>query len=307
MTKILCGFSVCILILGFSYPQTLAKLDPEINFRYRALIDTARSFLKKEDSTALSYYLKAFAEEVPQNPAHIIEAASLSAKLKYEDQAFFLLNLAIEKKFSNPDYLTMNDYFSSLNPEKFEKCLRKIQEKDSLITQISLELEFVFNNDQEIRLFLQDQLKNGLDIDSKEGQLILDSMKLVDNQNLATVNKIIEEYGFLGSISMKTYKSKTTMFLVYQHASTEEKEKKIDIFKQALKNGELPLFHYAYIVDRILSDKYDVQKFGTQYSEENGVIKLVPLIDSSKVDEYRKAYDLDPLEEYLKVLNSQIN
>ncbi|MFR0836144.1 MAG: hypothetical protein ACLSG8_08445 [Barnesiella sp.] len=46
--------------------------------------------------------------------------------------------------------------------------------------------------------------------------------------------------------------------------------------------------------------KTGVQKYGTQCTFVNGKAEVHNLIDSTKVDEYRKEMGLEPLSEYLE-------
>lgn len=95
-----------LVFLSFTGYPTIGDKDEIIedtiiiNPQYQSFIDSARFYIKKDDSLSLTYYLRAFAEELPENPTHIYESASMSAKLGKKDLAFFLLNLSVEKRFS---------------------------------------------------------------------------------------------------------------------------------------------------------------------------------------------------------------
>lgn len=178
---------------------------------------------------------------------------------------------------------------------------------DSFLAGYFLLLDTIFDKDQDIREYYYAERGQGKDKDSPEMKAILDSMIIVDSRNLAVVNELIEKYGFLGT-SMKTIKSRSAMFAVIQHASTEAKERLLPVLHHALRNGELEPAQFAYIEDRMLADKENVQKYGTQYRIQDGeVVTYPPLIDSTKVDIYRKSVGLEPLEKYINQITKMEN
>lgn len=302
-----------LLLVSFTgYPNIVDK-DENIedvtifNPEYQILIDSARFYIKKDDSLSLVYYLRAFAEELPENPTHIYESASMSAKLGEKDLAFFLLNLSVDKRFSYYDHFLKNECFPKLDREKFNKSLSKVRETDSIYKQISVQLDAIYDSDQDIREYYHSELGKGKDKDSPEMKAILDSMSIVDSKNFAVVNELIKKHGFLGN-NLKTFKSRAAMFAVIQHASTEEKERLLPVFHHALRNGELQPQLFAYIEDRMLVNKENVQKYGTQYRIQDGeVVIYPPLIDSTMVDIYRKSVGLEPLEKYIDQINKMEN
>lgn len=313
-------FSVFILSTGFtakpasedstvqqstdSVPSCIDRILSDkdiINPTFNNLIDSARFYIKKDVANSLAFYLKAFAEEAVQNPVYLYESAVMAARSKQKDLAFFLLNLASEKKYSYSQHLSENKDFPSLDKEKFERCLGKVRQTDSLYTQISRQLDSVFNRDQDIRNYLYEEIfYKGKDTHAPEAKVIIDSMIVVDSLNLIIVDNMMTKYGFLGN-SLKTDKSRYAMFLILQHSPQKIRERNMDIIIAAVKNGELSTKNFAYIADRTLDGRKKVQKFGTQYKRVDGnPVLSPPLIDPLNVDEYRKAYGLNSLEDYVK-------
>lgn len=163
-----------------------------------------------------------------------------------------------------------------------------------------MQLDAIYDSDQDIREYFHSELGKGKDKDSPEMKAILDSMSIVDSRNFVVVNELIEKHGFLGN-NLKTFKSKAAMFAVIQHASAEEKERLFSVLHHALRNGELQPNLFAYIEDRMLVDKENVQKYGTQYRIQDGEVVIYPrLIDPSKVDIYRKSVGLESLDKFIE-------
>lgn len=309
-------FNFIILLLGFTPFTALSqksdyrkKLEDNaiINPKYISYIDSARTYIKKNDSLSLSYYLRAFSEELPENPTHIYESASLSAKLGHNDLAFFLLNLSVNKIFSYYDHFLKDQNIQNLDSEKLDRYHNKIRETDSIYTQISVQLEAIYDNDQDIREYYYNELNKGKEKDSPEMKAILDSMTIVDRRNFTVINELIEKYGFLGT-NMKTMKSRNAMFAVIQHASTEEKESLLPVLHHAIRKGELHPGQFAYMEDRMLAERENIQKYGSQYMIRDGeVIISPPLIDPEMVDIYRKSVGLSSLQEYIDLVKSMEN
>lgn len=277
-----------------------------INSVYDSIIDLARSCININDTLSQQYYLKAFAEEAPQNPIHIYEAAVMSARLRQKDLAFTLLNLSIEKGFSYYEHIKKNTNLPLLDNDKYEKCVEKVKFKDSILCQISLKLDNVFEQDQHIRnYFFENIIYKEIDPHSFEAKLIIDSMLAVDYANLLIVNDLVDKYGFLGN-SLRTSKSQNAMFLIYLHASVEEKEDKLPLLQKAVKRGELSPEQYPYFEDKILYERKGIQKYGTQYNIENDNIVFFPFIDSINVNQYRKEFHMGTLEDYIIQIKEQM-
>lgn len=299
ITVLLWGLIPVIVLSQKSDYQKKVEENAIINLKFMNYIDSARTYIKKNDSLSLAYYLRAFAEELPENPTFIYESASLSAKLGYKDLAFFLLNLSVEKKFSYYDHFLKDKSIQKLDSGKLIRYHNKIRETDSIYTQISVQLDAIYDRDQGIRERYYSELHKGNDKDSPEIKAVLDSMVIIDRENLAAVNDLIEKHGFLGN-NLKSVNSRVAMFAVIQHAPTEAKEELLTTLRHALKNGELQPGMFAYIEDRMLADRENVQKYGTQYMVQDGKVVTSPLlIDPEMVDIYRKSVGLNPLKEYI--------
>ena len=95
------------------------------------------------------------------------------------------------------------------------------------------------------------------------------------------------------------------MFLVLQHAPLDIQEKYFDQVEEAVERGEIGSWNFALLIDRMMLRKTGVQKYGTQCTFVNGKAEVHNLIDSTKVDEYRKEMGLEPLSEYLDYMTQE--
>ncbi|SKB91584.1 DUF6624 domain-containing protein [Macellibacteroides fermentans] len=297
------SLSVC-LFSSSSYQFIDNNATDVINPKYNRLIDSAYFYSNNNDSLTLSFFLKAFAEEHPQNPYTLWDVSVIASRLKKKEMAFDFLKLSVEKGYSYYNHMIKNKSLVLLDSVLFNQCLQKVRLRDSLLNHISITLDSIFDLDQGIRnVFHEEVILKGKDKTSMDAKMILDSMRFIDSTNLITVKSLMRDHGFIGR-SLRTAKSQQVMYLIFLHAPVEEIENNLAIFKNAVKSGELPSQQYPYFEDRILANRRGVQKYGTQCFLQSGEVVLVPLIDSLNVNKYRKEFGLETIEEYIKMLKS---
>ena len=126
----------------------------------------------------------------------------------------------------------------------------------------------------------------------------------IDAQNIAWLEKIIEEQGFPG-LSDVNEDGIQALFLLIQHSPSLAFQKKcLPLMEQAVQKGESAPGYVAYLTDRILLHEEKPQIYGTQCrSLENGEIGSYPIEDEEHVNERRQAIGFDSIEEYLKQMN----
>lgn len=303
--KIVFVFSLTVCLFSSSSYQFIDNNATDvINLKYNRLIDSAYFYSNNNDSLTLSFFLKAFAEEPPQNPYTLWDVSVIASRLNKKEMAFDFLKLSVEKGYSYYNHMQKNKSLVLLDSVLFNQCLQKVRLRDSLLNHISMTLDSIFDLDQSIRnVFHEEVILKGKDKTSMEAKMILDRMRFIDSTNLITVKSLMRDHGFIGR-SLRTAKSQQVMYLIYLHAPVEEIENNLEIFKNAVKSGELPLQQYPYFEDRILANRRGVQKYGTQCFLQSGEVVLVPLIDSLNVNKFRKEFGLETIEEYIKMLKS---
>ena len=81
-------------------------------------------------------------------------------------------------------------------------------------------------------------------------------------------------------------------------------EEYLTIVKEEKNSNKVDRRQIAYLTDRVelLNDRKQI--YGTQYSiDKNGIKFIDNLINPEKVNERRKSMGMEPVEEYLMVLN----
>ena len=121
---------------------------------------------------------------------------------------------------------------------------------------------------------------------------------------MTEIEDIISEYGIWGQ-SLRSVGAQNAMFLVLQHAPLDIQEKYFDQVEDAVERGEIGSWNFALLIDRMMLRKTGVQKYGTQCTFVNGKAEVHNLIDSTKVDEYRKEMGLEPLSEYMDYMTQE--
>lgn len=114
------------------------------------------------------------------------------------------------------------------------------------------------------------------------------------------LKEIIDEIDF-PTISKIGKEANRAAFLLIQHSDHDLEFQKdcLKMMKNETDNEVLPR-HIAYLEDRIATSEGRLQKYGTQFVNKNGVIKISPVIDLKNLDKIRAKVGLKPISEYLK-------
>ena len=121
-----------------------------------------------------------------------------------------------------------------------------------------------------------------------------------DSINLAQVEGIVAEYGWLGEHKIGD-EANGTLWLVVQHASLETQEQYLPVIEASVLRGETPPSKLAFLRDRIAYNRREKQYYGTQVVQikETGKYKPYPIADPGQVDQRRQEIGLEPLADYL--------
>jgi len=125
-----------------------------------------------------------------------------------------------------------------------------------------------------------------------------------DSSNLVVVERILAEYGWLGSEKIGRT-ANSTLFLVIQHSTQEIQEKYLPMMRQAVKDGKAKSRSLALLEDRIALGKGELQIYGSQIGtdQETGEMYVLPLVDPENVNERRAKVGLGSIEDYISQWN----
>ena len=121
----------------------------------------------------------------------------------------------------------------------------------------------------------------------------------VDSSNLAQVETLITQYGWVGK-SVIGPRGNYTLWLVIQHAPLEAQVKYFPLMEKSVAEGESRASELAYLDDRIRMRQGKPQRYGSQVitNPQTGAQEFYVIEDEEHVNERRAAAGLEPLEEY---------
>jgi hypothetical protein len=172
--------------------------------------------------------------------------------------------------------------------------------ENSLNKELVAILDTIQQDDQKYRIEEQ-ELEKKYAWESKEMQDIWKIINAKDSINLIKVEKILNEYGWLGS-DIVGEEGNSTLFLVIQHSNTQTQLKYLPMFREAVKDGKAKSSDLALMEDRVLLAQGQKQIYGSQIGIDmkTNEYLLSPMIDPDNVDKRRAEVGLMPLSEYLK-------
>ena len=235
-------------------------------------------------------------------PAMDVKFKSTDGKELSEEALEIMLK---EDEYFMDEYVDGNDIVrefvlrksTSKDEEWLEELQRRLHEKENTpleITEVDCQakaelLKQVYESDQ----------ANRIDPDTYD--------KSIDVKNEILVVSIIETCGF----PLKKEVSKEgilAIFLSLQHGTLLSREKYFPLLKEAALKGEIEMKFIAMMEDRILLDKGERQKYGTQLIQVNdGDFKLGSLEDPSNVNRRRPEVGLNNIQDFLKSENLPTN
>lgn len=122
-----------------------------------------------------------------------------------------------------------------------------------------------------------------------------------DSLNLDRVSAILDSAGWLGP-DVLGKQAGQALFLVIQHADAlpEVQAFYLEMMREAVANGRANSWELAMLEDRVAVNHHRPQRYGSQIGWKDGKAFIRPLEDPARVNEYRTAMRLEPLEDYAR-------
>lgn len=285
--------------------------DIEENKKYNSFISKADScYVQHNYPEAERYFTYAFGIKNCVRGYHLYNAACAASLAGHTDAAFWFLNqrMEIEPKWYSEKIINDNDLQALHQDSRWQALMERMQARWNQLEA---------NYDIPLRRQLQDIAKSDQDIrqkwmisseqnpqNKKETDSLLSMMANIDSINQQRICHILDTRGFVGKEIVGD--ACETFWLVIQHSSVNIQRKYLPIFKKAAKHGDLKYSHVAMMEDRICMFEGRPQKYGSQLEKgKDGKWHLYRLENPAKVDEWRKAMGMPPLEEYLQMKHAE--
>ena len=151
-------------------------------------------------------------------------------------------------------------------------------------------LEWIFERDQYSR-FLWNQTVNRRSESPQRIEKLARQAMDTDSTNLLMVNEVLREGGFPRKSQVGEF-ALLAVWAVFQHNPLEQQKEFLPQLEEAVRCGDIAPMYLAMLKDRIDVREGRPQKYGTQSGPEG----LCPLLDASRVNEWRKEVGLPPIE-----------
>lgn len=157
--------------------------------------------------------------------------------------------------------------------------------------QLKEQLEEMLERDQHDRIqWSQSSAQNPQDLQRNE--ILRQIAWNTDSINLVAISDILSRMGFPRRDKVGDFASLTT-WMVFQHSDLDHQKQFLPQLEEAVAQGIIPPMYLAALQDRIDVREGRPQKYGTQISGDG---TLCPLLDASRVNEWRKEVGLPPIE-----------
>lgn len=238
------------------------------------------------------------------HPTEIYNYACALSVAGQVDSAFKYLIMATANDktsyaLTDPDFLNLR---KDKRWDEFEtNLITEIQKQDSLIKDVEYakRLWYMHATDQAYyKCITIAEEKTGT-----YSTVVLALWKLkeiLNEQNQNELEELINTKGWPKNSQVGT-EAASAAFLVIQHSTAEKQKKYLPVIKKLCEENEASWGSYALMYDRIQIGDNKPQKYGSQvrFNAEKNMYELHPLLDESKVDEWRKEVGLGPLAKYV--------
>ena len=238
---------------------------------------------------AKDYYDAAFTYDKYILPFHLSMAAERMYRLGDTEKG----NIYLRHRIRMED--DFYDFVDSETSTEFVETFQSRQQKYAYNLPLKKELEAIFEKDQRYRMeWVQACRDNGSD--SIRNAFLQDRAYDNDRQNLQRIKVLLadghypskQEVGELASLAP---------WMVIQHADFDTQTEYCDLLEQAAGMGNVPKMYIAMLRDRIDVRSGKPQRYGTQTGLDG---KLCPLLDATKVNEWREEMGLPKLKDLEK-------
>lgn len=154
-----------------------------------------------------------------------------------------------------------------------------------------------------VQLGVQDQAaREGFTPEKMQDSIFLMTMLRGDSARTRRLREIVERYGWPTAAGAGP-EAANAAFSILQHSPEHEFQKSmVPLLEDLARKGAMPSPAVAMLVDRVLVQEGKRQRYGTQFSVENGELVMRPVENDEGLDERREQMQLPPMVEYKRLL-----
>lgn len=157
-----------------------------------------------------------------------------------------------------------------------------------------------------VQLGEQDQaVREEFTPEKMQDTVFLMTMMRGDSIRTRRLRQIVNTYGWPTRAAVGP-EAANAAFLILQHSPEHDfRSSMVPLLEDFAREGTMPPSDVAMLVDRVLVQEGKHQRYGTQFSIEDGELVMDPVEDEGGLDERRRQMQLPPMEEYRRLLEEQ--
>lgn len=257
-------------------------------------------FIKQNFKQSNECFSKAFTFQNCIIPYHLYNAACAAAKDENINTAFSRLfqYIKIDKNWYSEKIKEDNDLVSLHSDPRWNILIDTLTKRQQYFERnynkpLRSKLKNMMKKDQEIR-YKYLNARKAVPSDTNLINTLAKEMAKIDRMNVKEVCKILDSCGWVGKEQIGD--ACNALWIIIQHSNLNIQKKYLPFIREATKKGDISHSQLAMLEDRINVWSGLPQKYGSQIIKGN----IAPLLDTLKVDEWRKEVGLPPLSEYAK-------
>lgn len=199
--------------------------------------------------------------------------------------AYLRHRIAIEKDFYEAPSVTSHIELKDTFEARSRQCNYDLALKETL--------EKILERDQYDRLLWSHAVKHNPG-DTERNERLARKSLMTDSLNLVLAGEILSQHGFPRKDQVGDFGNQA-IWLVFQHADLDYQKKFLPQLEAAVSHGDIAPLYLALLRDRIDVREGRPQRFGTQIDDKGN---LAPLLDASRVNQWRQEVGLPPIEQF---------
>lgn len=186
-----------------------------------------------------------------------------------------------------------------LTVEQAQKAVNTLDAPQNAAENKSLRLELLSMRDA------REKLEQKIIENSVENQKMIPLATEMGEKHLLRLCEIVRQNGWVSKKTVGDDGVAAALLIAKANRAFNLQRQIFPVIAAAAKKGLIGNQEVAWMIDSIRLEAGLPQIFGTQTNLKNELFYLYPLQNEAKVDEYRKLYNLPPLRDYIKFLQSR--